>query len=119
MWRPNPPNALKAETFLFDALPLAQNPLVMEIERGEEFAPIKNAQGLDSLETSHKLQLLRAQKWLKNENYEEIPEKVEISPLFAPTWPHFSERIAKNRPEIGSIAKEKVIFDELGTSVLK
>ena len=113
------PNALKAETFLFDALPLAQNPLVMEIERGEEFAPIKNAQGLDSLETSHKLQLLRAQKWLKNENYEEIPEKVEISPLFAPTWPHFSERIAKNRPEIGSIAKEKVIFDELGTSVLK
>ena len=32
------PNAFKAETFVFDALPLAQNPLVIEVNRGEEFA---------------------------------------------------------------------------------
>ena len=55
----------KAETFVFDALPLAQNPLVVEVNRGEEFAPVKNAHGTDSLESSHQLQVARAQKWLR------------------------------------------------------
>ena len=85
------PNALKAETFVFDALPLAQNPLVVEVNRGEEFAPVKNAHGTDSLESSHQLQVARAQKWLKEAGHKKESIKVEITPSFAPTLPHFIE----------------------------
>ena len=61
---PPAPNAVKYETFIFDALPLATRPLVVEAERAEEFAPIKNAEGPDSVQTSQRAQSLRAAKWL-------------------------------------------------------
>ncbi len=110
------PNALKPETFVFDALPLAQNPLVVEIDRSEEFAPIKNAHGQDSLKSSHQLQLDRARKWFKEEKFETVPKEIEISPSFAPTWPHFVEQISTNRPEQRFLSKHRVIFDEFGIS---
>lgn len=49
---PSEPNATKFERFLFDAIPLAERSLVVETARAEEFAPIKNATGTDSPETS-------------------------------------------------------------------
>ena len=58
------PNAVKLERFVFDAIPLAQNPIVYETERGEEFSPVKNAQGVDSPETSRRDQVRRAARWL-------------------------------------------------------
>ena len=58
------PNAVKYETFIFDALPLATRPLVVEADRAEEFAPIKNAEGSDSVQTSQRAQSVRAAKWL-------------------------------------------------------
>ena len=61
---PPAPNAVKYETFIFDALPLATRPLVVEADRSEEFAPIKNAEGSDSVQTSQRAQSLRAAKWL-------------------------------------------------------
>ncbi|MEC7128991.1 MAG: UTP--glucose-1-phosphate uridylyltransferase [Planctomycetota bacterium] len=61
---PPAPNAVKYETFIFDALPLATRPLVVEADRAEEFAPIKNAEGSDSVQTSQRAQSLRAAKWL-------------------------------------------------------
>ena len=45
---PDAPNAIKLEMFVFDAIPLAANPLVMYTERAEEFSPVKNADGDDS-----------------------------------------------------------------------
>ncbi|HVR74749.1 MAG TPA: UTP--glucose-1-phosphate uridylyltransferase, partial [Planctomycetota bacterium] len=41
--------ATKHETFIFDALPFARKSLCVEVERKEEFAPIKNQKGVDSL----------------------------------------------------------------------
>ena len=76
------PNAFKAETFVFDALPLAQNPLVIEVNRGEEFAPIKNADGVDSLESSQVLQVERAQRWLREVGYKNYSKKVKSLLLF-------------------------------------
>ena len=35
---PSEPNAVKLETFIFDALGLAENPLVLEVDRAEEFS---------------------------------------------------------------------------------
>lgn len=58
-------NAVKLERFVFDALGLAKASIVYETDRIEEFAPIKNATGTDSVETSRALQTLRAARWLE------------------------------------------------------
>lgn len=63
--RPDKPNAVKLETFVFDVLPLARNAMVFEVERAEEFSPVKNATGVDSLETSCRDQIARAARWLE------------------------------------------------------
>lgn len=67
---PDKPNAVKLETFVFDALPLAKSDIargsiVMETDRVDEFAPIKNADGADSPATCAQLQTLRAARWLE------------------------------------------------------
>jgi UDP-N-acetylglucosamine/UDP-N-acetylgalactosamine diphosphorylase len=63
--QPAQANGVKLERFVFDALPLCRGSIVMETERVEEFAPIKNATGVDSLEISHRIQTERAARWLE------------------------------------------------------
>jgi UDP-N-acetylglucosamine/UDP-N-acetylgalactosamine diphosphorylase len=87
---PPEPNAIKLETFVFDALPLANKPLVLAVDRAEEFSPVKNATGVDSLETSQRDQVRRACRWLEAAGVK-VPRKpdgepgvtVAISPAFA------------------------------------
>ena len=62
--KPDAPNGVKLERFVFDAIPLAQHSVVYEADRVEEFAPIKNAEGVDSPESSKKIQTERAARWL-------------------------------------------------------
>ncbi|MGP1309457.1 MAG: UTP--glucose-1-phosphate uridylyltransferase [Phycisphaerales bacterium] len=62
---PSAPNAVKLEMFVFDALPKCGRSLVMETLRVEEFAPIKNASGVDSPESSARIQTERAARWLE------------------------------------------------------
>ena len=45
----------KFETFIFDAFEFFDDMLVMRVKREEEFAPIKNKEGVDSPETAVKL----------------------------------------------------------------
>ena len=87
---PRAPNAVKLERFVFDALPLARASIVYEADRVEEFAPIKNAEGTDSPQTSRDIQTLRAARWLeaagvripwKNESTPDLT--IELSPLTA------------------------------------
>ncbi|MEO1129335.1 MAG: UDPGP type 1 family protein [Planctomycetota bacterium] len=90
---PDAPNAVKLETFVFDALPLCEKSLVYETERVEEFAPIKNAEGNDSPATCAQLQTQRAAGWLEQAGFS-VPRKadgtpdctIEISPCTA-LWP--------------------------------
>ena len=49
------PNAYKFEAFIFDAFSSIPEMLVMRVKREEEFAPVKNAEGVDSPETARKL----------------------------------------------------------------
>ncbi len=90
---PSEPNAVKFETFVFDALQFADQSAIMETSREEEFAPIKNREGTDSAVTSYLSQTVRAANWL-SELGTEIPRKdeggvsevdavIEISPLTA------------------------------------
>ena len=52
---PTEPNAYKFEAFIFDAFSSIPEMLVMRVKREEEFAPVKNAEGVDSPETARKL----------------------------------------------------------------
>ena len=55
MVEPTEPNAYKFEEFIFDAFSYLPNMLIMRVKREEEFAPVKNAEGVDSPETARKL----------------------------------------------------------------
>jgi UDP-N-acetylglucosamine/UDP-N-acetylgalactosamine diphosphorylase len=87
--KPDKPNAVKLEQFVFDAVPLGASPLVWTTERAEEFSPVKNAEGGDSPATSRRDQVRRHARWLAAAGVT-VPMKagepecvIEISPLFA------------------------------------
>ena len=52
---PDGPNAYKFEAFLFDAFGELDDMAILRVKREEEFAPVKNAKGIDSPETARKL----------------------------------------------------------------
>ena len=83
-------DAVKMEMFVFDAIPIASRSLFFETERVEEFAPLKNREGLDSIETCVRGQIEKAARWLSQCGVEVPRDRqgrsvhaVEISPLFA------------------------------------
>lgn len=59
---PGAPNAWKFESFLFDALEMASSGVVLEVDRGLEFAPVKSATGADTPEAARDL-LRAAGRW--------------------------------------------------------
>jgi len=63
---PDEPNAVKLEQFVFDALPLCETSIVLETERAEEMAFIKNAEGENSPASSMRDQCDRAGRWLES-----------------------------------------------------
>jgi UDP-N-acetylglucosamine/UDP-N-acetylgalactosamine diphosphorylase len=86
---------IKFETFLFDALPLAGRSITLEIIREEEFAPVKNLTGVDSLESSRQLQSSLFASWLKRLGIEVKPGiSIEISPLFASDFEDLERKAA-------------------------
>jgi UDP-N-acetylglucosamine/UDP-N-acetylgalactosamine diphosphorylase len=90
--KPEKPNGIKLETFVFDALPLASNSIILETLREEEFAPVKNATGTDSAEVTHAMMIERAAAWLESAGVT-VPRKadgpaqcvLEVAPQFALT----------------------------------
>ena len=51
----NEPNVYKFEAFIFDAFERYENMSILRVKREDEFAPIKNKEGVDSPETAIKL----------------------------------------------------------------
>ena len=83
--RPEKPNGVKFEMFVFDALPFARNPLVIETRREDDFAPVKNAEGLDSPATCREAQVAQFGRWLAANGAALPPGPVppiEVSPSF-------------------------------------
>jgi UDP-N-acetylglucosamine/UDP-N-acetylgalactosamine diphosphorylase len=87
--KPAKANGVKFEMFVFDALPFAKNPVVIEGLRADDFSPVKNAEGVDSPQTCRNDQLRQFARWLKA-NGAAVPTDatglpasvVEVSPLF-------------------------------------
>jgi UDP-N-acetylglucosamine/UDP-N-acetylgalactosamine diphosphorylase len=81
---------VKLETFVFDALPLAEKSIILQTIRSEEFAPTKNATGVDSAESARQMITDRAAAWLEWAGVK-VPRKpdgsvdcmLEIAPSFA------------------------------------
>ncbi|HOD69391.1 MAG: putative uridylyltransferase [Deltaproteobacteria bacterium ADurb.BinA179] len=82
--RPTEIQGIKFETFIFDALPMAEKSVTLEVLREREFAPVKNRTGEDSLETSRIMQSNLHRSWLEDLGVN-ISDRsiVEISPLAA------------------------------------
>ena len=53
--KPEVPNAYKFETLILDMVYMMDNCLSFEVEREKEFAPVKNATGVDSVESARAL----------------------------------------------------------------
>lgn len=87
---PSEQDGVKLETFVFDALPLSSKSIVLQTLRNAEFAPTKNATGIDSVEVTKKMMVDRAADWLESAGVA-IPRKsdgsvdatLEIAPGFA------------------------------------
>ncbi|MBE6381116.1 MAG: UDPGP type 1 family protein [Lentisphaerae bacterium] len=82
------PNGVKLESFIFDALKLADKTMIFEADRKEEFAPTKNATGVDSVESCRAMLIDRDARRLERCGVT-VPRRadgspdvtVEISPL--------------------------------------
>lgn len=107
--KPAQANGVKFEMFVFDALPLAQNPVIIESERGDDFSPVKNAEGVDSPKTCAEDQRRMFGRWLAAAGVEVetdasgLPSTVfEISPSFAADEADFVAQWAalETKPEI-------------------
>lgn len=86
---PTEPNGIKFELFVFDALPFARHPIVVETSRADEFSPVKNAEGVDSPKTCAEDQRRQAARWLRvagvaieTDETGLPPISIEVSPLF-------------------------------------
>ncbi|WFB37659.1 UDPGP type 1 family protein [Kiritimatiellota bacterium B12222] len=104
--QPDGPNGVKFEMFVFDALPLAANPVIIEGARAENFSPVKNAEGVDSPKTCNEDQLRQFATWLKAAGVEiagddsGLPEVCfEISPRFAADQADFVSQWAGMDPK--------------------
>jgi UDP-N-acetylglucosamine/UDP-N-acetylgalactosamine diphosphorylase len=83
---PQEPNALKFERFIFDLLPHASNPLVVEYLEADVFAPLKNAPGAerDTPEYVQRFLVAQHRSWLEAAGTRVAQGvAVEISPLWA------------------------------------
>lgn len=107
---PDEPNGVKFEMFVFDALPLARNPVIIEADRAADFSPVKNAEGRDSPRTCKEDQLRLFTRWLRSVGVKletdetGLPQfEFEISHRFAADEADFIVRWGElpRKPEIG------------------
>jgi UDP-N-acetylglucosamine/UDP-N-acetylgalactosamine diphosphorylase len=103
--KPEKPNAIKLEQFVFDAIPLAKDAIVYTTDRSEEFSPVKNAEGADSPATCRRDQIRRAARWLTAAGATvamkdgEPDAVIEISALYATS----AEQLNRRNLEIARI----------------
>jgi UDP-N-acetylglucosamine/UDP-N-acetylgalactosamine diphosphorylase len=109
--KPEKANGVKFEMFVFDALPFARNPVVIETDRADDFSPVKNAEGIDSPKTCADDQVRQFTRWA-NANGAAVPVDAtglpsfafEVTPLFGYDEDSFAASWAARagRPEIAA-----------------
>jgi UDP-N-acetylglucosamine/UDP-N-acetylgalactosamine diphosphorylase len=109
---PKEPNALKFERFIFDLLPHAKNPLIVEYAEEEVFAPVKNAPGAsrDTAEYVQRFMVAQHRTWLEAAGTRMADGvAIEISPL----WALDAEGVAARQDRPKSIDKPTYLNDAI------
>ncbi len=99
---PKEPNALKFERFIFDLLPHARRPIVIEYAEEESFAPLKNAPDApkDTPEYVQRFMLAQHRRWLEAAGATIADgARVEVSPLAALDADDLRQRFAGDAPQ--------------------
>lgn len=104
--KPDNANGVKFELFVFDALPFAKRPVVVETGRADDFSPVKNAEGVDSPATCRADQLRQFARWLRAAGAP-VPAdatglplvSLEVSPLFGYDEESFAESWSRLAPK--------------------
>lgn len=84
--KPDVVNGVKFERFIFDVFPYSQRFFVYEVERNDEFSPLKNADSaqVDCPSTCRKDLVELHKRWLKNSNVDLNSTPIHlISPTFS------------------------------------
>ena len=91
---------IKYERFVFDAIPNARGAIFFGCDRDEEFAPLKNQSGDDSIETCQQGQSNKFRAWceqigiaVSTQDARGAPVVLEVSPLFADSAPELKARL--------------------------
>ncbi len=96
---------IKFETFVFNTIPLAPVSVFYETDRNEEFYPLKNKTGVDSIDTCIEGQNKMFFNWLKDagiieRNTQYNNQKIEISPLYASDRLDFINKTANDKQKL-------------------
>ena len=95
-------DAMKFETFVFDALGFASKSVTLEVSRECEFAPVKNRQGADSPDTARELMCSLHAGWAARAGLplpaaaEDGVIPVEVDPLLAETYQEFRDALPRS-----------------------
>ncbi len=112
---PDEPNGIKLESFVFDALPLAKKSIVLQTIREQEFAPVKNAAGVDSADSSRQMMIDRCADWLSSAGVK-VPRKKDGSPdckiEIAASFALYKEDVAKQKDKIPKIKPGDSVYLE-------
>jgi len=97
---PTENNAAKFEMFIFDALKHAEESIVMEVVREDEFSPVKNAEGKDSPDSAKQSMINMFGRWLAEAGIEiptdgagNVAGAIEVNPLYALDSEELKEKI--------------------------
>lgn len=107
---PSEPNAVKFETFVFDALQFAERSVTVEVPREVDFSPIKNATGSDSPETCRRDSNRLYAGWLESAGVrvprgdDGEPVDIEIDPRLALDAEELRARIPPDLRITGPVA---------------
>ena len=113
--KPDQPNACKFEKFIFDALPDAARPLILEFAREEEFAPVKNAEGQDTPDSARTAMMEKAARWLEACGVQvpraadaRLKYRLEIDPAYANSYEELRGRL----PGDFQLRRETLLSDQ-------
>ncbi len=97
------PNGVKFEMFVFDSIPFANNPIVIETTRLNDFSPVKNAEGIDSPESCKADQIKLFREWFAATGIEipaDYDKAIEVSALYAADKASFVEAWSRAPAEL-------------------
>ncbi|MDO5582369.1 MAG: UTP--glucose-1-phosphate uridylyltransferase [Planctomycetia bacterium] len=113
--KPDAPNAIKFEKFIFDLIPLARNPIVVEVDIQTCFEPLKNhpSQPKDNPQTVRRQLCALYKRWLNEIGIQVAPDvSIEISPLFANSAIELESELKKRNLIPASRTIEKSVYWE-------